>query len=45
MYYEAGERAPDALYLAKAVAIGMDVVFALTGKRGRADPAGKCEAP
>ncbi|MCX8505489.1 MAG: helix-turn-helix transcriptional regulator [Alphaproteobacteria bacterium] len=32
-YYEAGERMPDAAYLARASAFGIDVLYVLTGTR------------
>ena len=31
--YEKGERSPDAVYLEKAAALGMDVLYVVTGER------------
>ena len=36
--YESGERLPDAAYLAAVAAAGLDVLYILTGQRGRPAP-------
>lgn len=33
MYYEAGKRSPDALYLSRLTKIGVSVLYVLTGRR------------
>jgi len=38
--YEKGERSPDAEYLARLTAIGVDVLYVLTGERAAGLPAG-----
>ena len=38
MLYEAGERSPDAAYLAAIAAAGADVLYILTGERSQAIP-------
>lgn len=37
--YEAGSRTPDAMYLAALAAIGVDVLYIVTGQRNEAMPA------
>ncbi len=38
--YEKGERAPDAVYLAQIAAVGVDVLYILTGKRNTSELSG-----
>ncbi|MCS6473386.1 helix-turn-helix domain-containing protein [Burkholderia thailandensis] len=38
--YEKGERAPDAVYLARIAAVGVDVLYILTGQRNTSELSG-----
>lgn len=38
VYYEQGERVPDAAYLARIAAAGCDVLYVLTGQRSQGPP-------
>lgn len=38
--YESGERSPDAAYLERVAAVGVDVLYVLTGERAGSLPAG-----
>jgi transcriptional regulator with XRE-family HTH domain len=43
--YEKGDRSPDADYLAAVAALGVDVVYVLTGEQSRVVPAGYISVP